>query len=142
MVIIAAVDRSDRADLVINQAEVLAVAFNDEIHVVHVLTRSDFVDLERTSMDETGSAMDPDQVRKVAEDIASDAAANLTTPYETIGLIGDPADQIVKYADEEDARYIVVTGRKRSPAGKVIFGSVAQSILLNAESPVVSSIEP
>lgn len=141
MVIIAAVDRSDRANNVINQSEVLADAFDDEIHIVHVLTRSDFVNLERTSVDETGNALDLDQVRKVAEDIASDAATNLTASYETIGLIGDPADQVVEYADEQDARYIVVTGRKRSPAGKVIFGSVAQSILLNAESPVVSSIE-
>nr|WP_268762303.1 universal stress protein [Halorubrum saccharovorum] len=47
----------------------------------------------------------------------------------------------MRYADERDARYIVVSPRRRSKTGKVLFGSVAQSILLNATTPVVSTIE-
>ena len=138
MVIVAAVDRSARADEVIRQAETLAEAFDDTIHVVHVLTTSKFVDLGRTRAEE-GDPVDMDQVISVAANIAEEAAASLDGPFEAVGLMGDPADNVVNYADEQGARYIVVAGRKRSPAGKVLFGSVAQSILLNAECPVVMS---
>jgi nucleotide-binding universal stress UspA family protein len=50
---------------------------------------------------------------------------------------GDPADQLLDVAREEDADLIVVSGRKRSPTGKALFGSVTQSVILNAERPVM-----
>ena len=46
--------------------------------------------------------------------------------------------EFVAYADEQDARYIVVSPQQRSQTGKILFGSVAQSVLLNAGCPVVS----
>lgn len=50
---------------------------------------------------------------------------------------GDPASEILAVADEVDANAIAVSGRRRSPAGKVLFGSVTQSVLLSAERPVI-----
>jgi len=50
---------------------------------------------------------------------------------------GDPADQLLETARELDANLIVVSGRKRSPTGKALFGSVTQSVILNAERPVM-----
>jgi len=50
---------------------------------------------------------------------------------------GDPADQLLETARELDADLIVVAGRKRSPTGKALFGSVTQSVILNAERPVM-----
>ena len=54
-------------------------------------------------------------------------------------MMGDPADEIVYYAEQVGARYIVVGPRKRSAAGKALFGSVAQSILLDSAIPIVST---
>lgn len=140
MVIIAAVDESNRADEVIRQAKTLAEAFDDEIHVVHVLTSSKFVNLGRTKA-EQGDPIDMESVVNVASNIAAEAATSLDWPFEAVGLMGSPAERVVDYSNEQEARYIVVAGRKRSPAGKLVFGSVAQSILLNAECPVVMSTE-
>ncbi|ELY62954.1 universal stress protein [Natrinema versiforme] len=140
MVIVAAVDRSDRADTVIKQAKVLAEAFADTIHVVHVLSTSEFVNLGRTKAKE-GDPIDMESVKNVASNISEEAAEPLSRPFEAVGLMGNPSDEIVNYADEQDARYIVVAGRKRSPTGKAIFGSVNQSILLNSECPVVMSTD-
>ncbi|WP_096390899.1 universal stress protein [Halopenitus persicus] len=49
---------------------------------------------------------------------------------------GDPADAILEAADEEQVDAIYLGGRKRSPAGKALFGSVTQSVILSAEHPV------
>lgn len=53
---------------------------------------------------------------------------------------GDPADRITEVAAEIDADNIVMTGRKRSPTGKVLFGSVVQSVMLAADRPVTVMI--
>jgi nucleotide-binding universal stress UspA family protein len=50
---------------------------------------------------------------------------------------GDPAEEILELAEDRDADLIVVAGRKRSPAGKALFGSVTQTVILNADRPVL-----
>lgn len=50
---------------------------------------------------------------------------------------GDPVEAIIETAEDVDADAICVAGRKRSPAGKMIFGSVSQSVILNTERPVL-----
>lgn len=136
MVIVAAVDRSERSSVVIEEAGELAEAFDEPVHVVHVLTTSEFVDMGRTSVKERDQ-VDMKSVRNVATEIADEAASHLDWPYETVGLMGNPAQKVVEYAIENEARYIVTAGRKRSPAGKALFGSVAQSIVIESECPVV-----
>lgn len=49
---------------------------------------------------------------------------------------GEPTETIVETADDIDADCIAMAGRKRTPTGKVIFGSVTQSVLLSASRPV------
>ena len=50
---------------------------------------------------------------------------------------GDPAERIVAVAHDVDADVVALAGRKRSPAGKAIFGSVTQSVILDADRPVL-----
>lgn len=50
---------------------------------------------------------------------------------------GDTAQDILDRADEYDADAIVLGGRKRSPVGKAVFGSVTQSVVLGTDRPVV-----
>ncbi|MFC7187929.1 universal stress protein [Halorubrum yunnanense] len=49
---------------------------------------------------------------------------------------GEPADTIVDVAAEIDADNITMSGRHRSPTGKMLFGSTTQSVLLGADRPV------
>jgi nucleotide-binding universal stress UspA family protein len=49
---------------------------------------------------------------------------------------GDPATVILETAAELGVDAIAVHGRKRSPIGKALFGSVTQAVLLDAEQPV------
>lgn len=50
----------------------------------------------------------------------------------------DAADEVVQTATDLGAALIVIGLRKRSPVGKMIFGSTAQAILLDAECPVLA----
>ncbi|SDM59960.1 Universal stress protein family protein [Halogranum gelatinilyticum] len=47
-----------------------------------------------------------------------------------------PAEDVLEYADEVDADEIVIGIRKRNPTSKVVFGSVAQDILLHSNRPM------
>lgn len=50
----------------------------------------------------------------------------------------NPAETIIAFAEDEenDVDNIFIGGRKNSPVGKAIFGSVAQTVLLNTDIPV------
>ncbi len=60
--------------------------------------------------------------------------------YELRELVrGKPAgEDLVDFATEEGADLIVIGLRRRSPVGKLVLGSNAQDILLNADCPVLA----
>lgn len=56
---------------------------------------------------------------------------------ELLSSSGDPAEEILGYAEEYDVDQICVGGRKRTPAGKALFGSVTQDVVLGTHRPVL-----
>ena len=52
--------------------------------------------------------------------------------------LGDPSDAVVQVAQRRDARLVVLGLRARTPVGKLVFGSTAQRILLDATCPVLA----
>jgi nucleotide-binding universal stress UspA family protein len=50
----------------------------------------------------------------------------------------EPAEDLIGIADDADAELIVIGLRRRSPVGKLILGSNAQRILLDAKCPVLA----
>jgi|SRR6056297_347637 len=143
MVVIAAVDRSERAKEAVSEAVKIADAFGDAVHVVHVLSKSEFLELERAEVNKSGRAVEMDRIREHAAELAEKASSEavdedgLPVDVEYVGLVGDAVTRIVQYADDRDARYIVVGPHKKSPTGKALFGSTSQQVLLSANCPVV-----
>ncbi len=149
MTIVAAVDRSDRAERVLAGAADLAAGLGESVDVVHVVSPSKLADLNLESVDRTEGTVDvgtravgPDRLHEHAMDVAEAMAGDLEVPSTPVGLVGDPARRIVDYAAEVEASYVVVAPRRRSRAGKAVFGSVAQSVVLEAGCPVVAVTEP
>jgi nucleotide-binding universal stress UspA family protein len=61
-------------------------------------------------------------------------------PYEVRQLVRglDPAEDLVAVAEQVQAEFIVIGLRRRSPVGKLILGSNAQRVLLDAPCPVLA----
>ncbi len=81
----------------------------------------------------SGAVADLEQ-RLAAE---SDVSASVR---QTMG--SDVADEIVRLAAEVDAELVVIGLRPRSPVGKMIMGSVAQRVLIDAPCPVLAVKAP
>lgn len=50
----------------------------------------------------------------------------------------DPAEEVLACAEKNDAEFIVIGLRQRSPVGKLLLGSNAQRVLLDAACPVLA----
>ncbi|RQG95448.1 universal stress protein [Natrarchaeobius chitinivorans] len=131
-VVAAIADSSDSR--IVEEAEKLATAFDRELHVVHVIS------MGTTDADIGGVSDDSsDRLREIAKERTKAATEGVSDDPIHVGLVdSNPSQRVISYASEVDAEYIVIGGRKRSPTGKAIFGSAAQSILLNANRPVLS----
>ncbi|MGY2128214.1 universal stress protein [Blastococcus sp. SYSU DS0617] len=76
-----------------------------------------------------------DAVRRLT-DRADQAGVPLELRQESYS--GDAADEVLRVAAEVDASVIVIGLRRRSAVGKLLMGSAAQRILLDADRPVLS----
>ncbi|SEV80222.1 universal stress protein [Natrinema salifodinae] len=68
---------------------------------------------------------------------ATDALEADGFEVEVVQSSGDAVRNIIETADDVDADAISIAGRKRSPTGKALFGSVAQRVTLRSERPVL-----
>jgi nucleotide-binding universal stress UspA family protein len=95
----------------------------DEATLLHVFTGDNEVG---ASVNQIGS------VRRAREHLEDEGVA--VTLREASG---DPADEILAAADDVDPDLLAVSGRGRTPAGKAVFGSVSQEVLLRSARPVL-----
>ncbi|WP_254864168.1 universal stress protein [Halovivax gelatinilyticus] len=147
MTVLAAIDDIERSTTVVEIAHDLAEAYDDTLVALHVVPEAEFQEhresirqipeFEDYSIEqEQGSAAEfaTKFVRNVVDDLDQNR-------FEARGRIGDVTDEILAEADRLDPRYLVISGRRRSPTGKAVFGNTTQQILLNAECPVVTRLE-
>ena len=100
-----------------------------DLAVIHVV---DSVDLDITEAHRAGLA---DEVEKVLADCGMDEV-----PWRVelaVGTNQEIAGAVLAFADNLQAELLVIGARRRSPVGKFLLGSVTQTIILDAEMPVV-----
>lgn len=77
--------------------------------------------------------------RKRFEELRTDLETS-GVAYELIEYArgNSPAEDLLAVARERDAELIVIGVRRRSPVGKLVLGSNAQDVLLEADCPVLA----
>jgi len=128
MKILVGYDGSNVSKEAIALAAEHANTFKAEIIIVHSMVggpevpRKDFEDAEKSLEYEKNRLLD----KKI--------------PCESIlsvrGL--EAGEDLVRLADENKVEEIIIGVRRRSKVGKLLFGSTAQYVILNAPCPVVS----
>jgi nucleotide-binding universal stress UspA family protein len=89
-----------------------------------------------------GKDFDADEAAKFEAELerVQEKLNGLGLPHEVRQLVrgNEPAEDLISVAEEENAAFIVIGLRRRSPVGKLILGSNAQRILLDATCPVLA----
>ncbi len=129
---------ADRIDQLAATVSDIAGPAGADVVIAHVFTDDEFESVVDRLQFDSPSAADPDEVadrhatvRDLRERLGE---AGLETSVR--GAVGDHGEEIVALAGMTRADLVVVGGRKRSPTGKAVFGSVAQTVMLSAPCPV------
>jgi nucleotide-binding universal stress UspA family protein len=105
-----------------------AKAFEASIHVVASMAKG--------TEDEQKQISDLEQELKKVKDDVEKKGVSCETHLLIRGLL--PGEDLVNYANEKGIDEIVIGVRRRSKVGKLLFGSTAQYVILNAKCPVVT----
>ena len=139
---LAVVEGDEAAKDLVREAGELAAGVGAELILVHVTTEEEFEahreELEQIPKQEAnynvGQAIDG--AKRYAGDIGREALEGVDVEYRVVGRLGNKARQILATAEEEDCDHIFLTGRKRSPTGKAVFGDTTQSVILDFDGAV------
>lgn len=139
---LAVVEPTDSAKTLVREAGELAGGVDATLTLLHVTTREEYAERRDAmeSIPDVYASYTPDHERDGAEQFARDVGQEVLdgvdVDWEAAGSLGDTTDTILAEARERDCDHVFVAGRKRTPAGKAIFGDVAQSVILEFDGAV------
>jgi nucleotide-binding universal stress UspA family protein len=121
-------DGSKVADDVMKLAHKHAQAFNAEVHIVTSLEQGP--GLKKEEIDKAENRLEKQRTFFRADEIPCEVHAAVS--------YNSPGEDLVQLAKENEIDQIMIGIRRRSKVGKLVFGSTAQYVILEAPCPVVA----
>jgi nucleotide-binding universal stress UspA family protein len=131
-------DDEDRAKRLGEAAIEVAEPTGAYVILGHVFTQREYDEVVDRLDFSAGDRPDPSAVaeRHVETRTIAQSLDAADIDYEIRGAVGDRGESIVGLAEDVRADRVLVGGRRRSPAGKAVFGSTAQEVMLSSPCPV------
>jgi len=126
---------ADRLESLANAVIEVAAPTGATVVVLHAFEEDDFADVRKRLDDSDATATEAARRQKTVRELTT-ALDDADVAFEVRGGVGGKSEAIVSAADDVDADRVFVAGRNRSPTGKAVFGSTAQSVMLAAPCPV------
>lgn len=134
--IVVAVDFSPTSDRALEEAVRLARRLGAELHTVHAYGLTVAALPEGAVM--TGPAKAAELASEAHEKLAEREARYPGLRWTRHVVAGVPADEVLRVADEVGADYVVVGTHGRRGLSHLLFGSVAEQIVREANVPVLT----
>ncbi len=142
---VAVVRESDADRRLLSEAGTLAAGVGAELVVLNVIEAGEYENEVQRHAGQNREARSLEEVaeeaKHIADRVASDALRDVDVEYETVGIVGDLPEDVLTEAEERDCDHVFIVGRRRSPTGKVLFGDVAQSVVLGFNGPVTVLVD-
>jgi nucleotide-binding universal stress UspA family protein len=128
MKILVGYDGAKAAEDVLKLAHKHAKAFKADIYIVTSLEQGPA--LKKEDIDKAESKLEKLRTPFKVDDIPCETQVSVS--YQSTG------EDLVNYAKDNNIDEIIIGVRKRSKVGKLVFGSTAQYVILEAPCPVVA----
>ncbi|MBX0349930.1 MULTISPECIES: universal stress protein [Haloarcula] len=138
-VVLAVGNRDDtRVTALIETVCEIASPENTRVIIAHVFDAQSYKEVVEQMLDTPTAEVKPDELaaRMAITQEITDQFEQRAIECEPRATTGTSGEGVVSIAKDVDADRVVIGGRQRSPAGKAIFGSTAQEVMLNAPCPV------
>ena len=122
-------EEADPSSEILKKALAHAKVWNATLEVVKTLTRE--LPIKHARILEMEKEMETTVSRKIGDGGVVYNVQLMVTSLE-------PGEKLVKFAEEEEIDLIFIGIIKKSKVNKLLFGSTAQYVILNAPCPVVS----
>jgi len=136
------VDASEGAKRLIREAAELAAGVDATLTLIHVTSEEEYNEkvsaMQRITEADVSYNLETAEEggRQFVRDVAREVLEDNDVEYEAVAEVGDVVDEVLDEAEKRGCDHIFVAGRKRSPAGKALFGDTAQAIILDFDGAV------
>ncbi len=134
--VLAPVDLSDQSKPVLHHAVALADSYAAPLDLLHVVEEASYPNVY--GLDAINNSSLPsvqDRAREALETLAADIDLR-TDPVNVHVLAGNPARDIVEFADDNAADLVVMATHGRTGLERFLIGSVAEKVVRRAPCPV------
>ncbi|AFK20033.2 universal stress protein [Haloferax mediterranei ATCC 33500] len=136
------VSPNERSNRILREAGELAAGSGAELVVLTVLPDEEF-ERTRSALADVGSSdvvygidQATESATRKAKRLAREALDDLDVDYRVVADIGPEVDSVLETAEAESCDHLFVSGRRRSPTGKLLSRDVTQTVMLNFDGPV------